>query len=231
MLEYDPITDLAHHPTPNLKRFGVNPFGESLYRIVFKDSRRHLVGKYWPDNGETGYRWVPKYPGVKTAWMLERWNSAWEFTRMSQSEWDRTMTCPISGFLLLGPYPSRGEYELAWEFDLGVAQDSLENVIGAVERGRDRTFQQIRQGHAAEYQYEEKDSRVQAEVEVRDACTYKGNAALSYGRHGRGTKTAPELRSAEELGLPIPKANRLRNPKDLRGLDVTTNLTTGRRIA
>lgn len=226
MFEYDPVASLQHHPTPNLRRFGVNPFGEPLYRIVFAESRRHLIGGCWAD-GEWGYHWVPKYKNISAKWILERWDSE----KLSKAEWDRTMVDPVSGWLLFGPYPARGDYEKAWEFDKGVAADSLDNIVAAIERGRMYSFQTVRDSIAADYAYDERDSRVQAEAEVRDACRFRGNSPLSFGRHGRGSKTAPNLKSAEELGLPIPQ-NVNRNPKDLRGLDVTSNLTTRtRRVA
>lgn len=225
MLEYDPVSSLQHHPTPNLKRFGVNPYGEPLYRIVFAASRRHLVGGCWAD-GEWAYHWVPKYKHAKSAWILERW----DVERLSKAEWDRTMVDPVSGWLLFGPYPSRGDYDLAWEFDKGVAADSLDNIVGAIERGRTYSFQDVRDAVASDYAYDERDSKQQAEQEVRDACRYRGNAPLSFGRHGRGTKTVPELRSAEELGLPVPRQTK-RNPRDLRGLDVTSTLRAGQRSA
>ena len=214
--EYDPATDLRHWPTP-MKRFGVNPYGENLYRIVLTTSRRHLVGGCWPD-GEVAYHWVQKYRMVKAAWILERWNSPLEFTRMSKTQWDTTMIDPVSGWLLLGPYPARGEYDLAWEFDQGVAADSLDNIIGALERGRSRSFQDCRDTVAAEYAQEDKDQRRESGAEIRDCLRAFGNAPISAGRFGRGTKTAPELRSAEELGLPVPQQRR---PANLPGLTST----------
>ena len=226
-LEYDPVLNLRHFPVP-MARFGKNPFGENLYRIVFTSSRRHLVGGRWPD-GTTGYHWVPKYRKVKAGWILERWNTAWQFAGMSQREWDTTMIDPVSGWLLLGPYPARGEYDLAWEFDAGVDADSLDKIIGAVELGRNRSFEDLRQFHKAEYAGEEKQWKGDANAEVRDAVTAFGNAALSSRLVSRGSKTRGEIRyTAEEAGMPIPRANRKRNPKDLRGLDVTSTLFTGR---
>lgn len=223
MFEYDPVTSLRHWPTP-MQKYGKNPFGEPLYRIVFRDSRRHLVGGTWPD-GATGYHWVPKYREVQAPWILERWYASHEFTKMSQAQWDLTMVDPVSGWLILGPYPSRGEYDMVWEFHPG---DNLDQVIAAVERGRDRSFTEVRDAHHAEYQQEQKTARADRFHELRDAQTAFGGDALSAGRFGRGTKTTPNLLSAEELGLPIPKAGRLRNPSDLRGLDVTSTLTAGR---
>lgn len=220
MFEYDPSKNLVHHPTPNLKRYGINTFLEPLYRIVATESRRNLVGGCWPD-GEVAYHWVKTYKQVTAQWILERW----DWCNMTKQKWDE-LTDPVSGWLVNGPYPARGEYYLAWEFDLGVAQDSLDTIIGAVERGRERSFGEIRAAHQKEYDYEEQDSKKQAEAEIRDVCRYKGNAPMSYGKYGRGSKTEPDLLSAEELGLPLPRLTPRRNPKDLRGLEFSSSLST-----
>ena len=220
--EYDPATSLRHWPTP-MGRFGKNPYGGNLYRIVLAESRRHLVGGTWA-GGETGYHWVQKYRGLRAAWILERWYSAFEFARMGRTEWDRTMTDPQSGWLILGPYPERGEYDLAWEFDLGVDADGLEKIIGAIERGRQRSFQDVRGAHADEYEKETRDQKRDTYDEIRDCMTFRGAAPLSYGRHGRGTKTAPPMRSANELGLPVP---RMAGGQNLNGLKYSSTMLAG----
>ena len=225
-LEYDPKVNLRHYPMP-MAKYGTNPYGEPLYRIVFRDSRRHLVGGAFAGEGPA-YHWVPKYRHVSAAWILERWHTAFEFTRMSQLQWDTTMVDPVSGWLILGPYPSRGEYDLVWEFDQGVSADSLDNIIAAIEKGRQRSFGEVRAAHDAEYQAEEKETRRLAQEEIRDAVTAFGIAPMSsLSGVNRGTKTVPELRSAQELGLRAPRRNFRRNPKDLRGLDYTSTLMVG----
>lgn len=225
MFEYDPVTSLQHHPTPNLKRFGVNQFNEPLFRIVWSESVRHLIGGLWPD-GDTGYHWVSTYKWQPGCWVLEQWTMPAESPR----EWNSRVE-PISGFPLLGPYPSRGLYQLAFRFDFGVDNDSLDKVIATVRYKRTRSFQDDRDLIRKTYEAEERETKGAIYEEYRDAVQFKPTAALSYGKHGRGTKTVPILRTAEELGLPIPKRNRERNPADLRGLDVTSTLSAGRRTA
>jgi hypothetical protein len=219
-LEYDPVLNLRHYPMP-MARFGTSPFGENLYRIVFTASRRHLVGRQWSD-GHIGYHWRPKYRAVKAAWILERWSPE----KLSKREWDRTMVDPFSGLLLFGPYPARGDYELAWEFDHGVEADSLDNLIAAVERGRSRSFEDLRTFHKAEYETEERDFKREAEAEVRDAVTAFGNAPVSSSRLMRGSKTAPEMRfSARDLGM-----RGVRGPaqRKLRGMEMKSAMFAGR---
>lgn len=221
MFEYDPVANLQRHPTPNMARFGLNPYSEPLYRIVYSDSVRHLVGGEWPD-GSRSYHWQKKYSQLH-AWVLEKWQAP----DCSPAIWDSRID-PLSGFPVLGPYPARGYYELAFVFDKGVDADDLDSLVAAIERKRTMSFQDCRDAIARDYAYEETDTRNQSEAEIRDAVRYRGNAPLSAGRFGRGTKTTPDLVFAEQIGLPIPRSVR-RNPKDLRGLDVTSNLTTGAR--
>lgn len=205
-------------------QYGKTPFGDPLYRIIFRDSRRHLVGGRWPD-GTQEYRWVPKYERVRAVWILERWYAAMEFTHMSKLKWDCTMVDPVSGWLILGPYPTRGEYDLVWEFDQGVDNDSLEKIIGAINRGRDRSFEEIRQFHKGEYAQEERDTQREGYAEIRDAMTAFGSAPIASSRLGRGTKTREMVRTANELGLPMPQAGGGRN---VGPLQISTSLIAGR---
>lgn len=215
-LEYDPAVNLVRHPTPNIRRFGVNQFSEPLFRIVWSESVRHLIGGLWP-TGETGYRWVKTYKWKPGLWVLEQWRMPSESIR----EWER-MTDPVSNFPVLGPYPARGYYELAYVFDFGVDSESLDTIIGKVRRKETRSFQDDRDLLQARYDQEEKTTSTNTFETCRDAVSYKPLAALSYGRHGRGTKTAPDLKSAEELGLRVPRGRR---PVELDGgLGMTTNL-------
>ena len=259
MLEYDPVTSLRHYPVP-MARFGQNPHGENLYRIVLASSRRHLVGGAWhktcPDcegsggigeargrckrcdgigrlQNEQAYHWVPKYRSLKNAWILEKWRSAFEVHRMTKEQWDLTMVDPVSGWLLLGPYPSRGEYELAWVFDKGVDADNIDQVIGALNKGRDRTFGQVREAHAKEYAAEEKEIDDGLYGAHREAYSAYGSRPFSSSRVHGGTKTAPPMRTAQELGLPIPKFKggkkkiSQRRSQNVRDVEVTTSFSNG----
>jgi len=219
-LDYDPAVNIRHWPTP-MSRYGKNPYGENLYRIVAAASVKHLVGGEWPD-GSRCYRWATRYPGVKTFWILERWG----MPAMSKREWD-DMRDPFSGWPILGPYPSRGEYQLAFEFDQGVQADNLDQLIALLERKRLRSYQDHRDAVMRDYDAEGREMRSAADAEIRDAVTAFGMAPVSSRMVSRGSKTRADLKTAEELGLPVPRLNRLRNPKDLRGLDMTSTLLAG----
>jgi hypothetical protein len=91
---------------PLLRQFGVNPWGESIFRVVWAPRRITLYGGYWWDNGLFEYRFVPRY-SRKKCWMLERWIPARHFA--SPLLWTQ-LTCNSEGYLSNGPYPQYGAY-------------------------------------------------------------------------------------------------------------------------
>lgn len=189
-LTYDPVADLRHYPVP-LARFGRNPYGANLYRIVFAPSRRHLVCGRWPD-GSDHAAYVGRYGALGEKWVMEKWLSAAEYAG-PQDRWD----------LVLGPYPARGEYELCHVFD-GILVDelSLEKLIGMIEAGRRTRFAEKVTAHRRDAEREKKAIRDQQEAMIRNRLPAFGVAPLvGYGGR-RGSKTVPILRTAEELGLP-----------------------------
>jgi hypothetical protein len=228
-LEYDPVASLRHFPMA-LGRFGKNPYGEPLYRIVSADSRRRLVGGFWQETGEVGYHWTRKYKRIE-GWILERW----QMPTLSKKQWDRDMIDPLSGWLLFGPYPERGEYEMAYHFDAEQKEAPtiglVEKLIGALERGRSRSFEEVRAAHKAEYDAEERETKANVYDELRDVRQAFGMAPISSARGvSRGTKTLPNVISAQEAGLPIPRRTARKNPVNLRGIGMTTTISQGVRI-
>ena len=199
MLQYDPAVNLRHYPVP-MSKYGTNPFGENLYRIVFTESRRHLVGGMWPD-GSMAYHWVPKYRQISSAWILERWR----FEPMTKFQWERDLVDPVSGWPLFGPYPARGDYDLCWEFDHGVDSDSMDNVVAFIEKRMVRSFQDTRDMISQGYEAEEKETRQNNFLDMRDTFPAFGSAPMTSGRFGRGTKTLPDAVTANELHMPRPR--------------------------
>lgn len=226
----DGAPTIQHYPAP-MGRFGQNPFGENLYRIVLAPSVARLIGGQWAD-GSRGYRWSVPLSYRGKGWILE----AWDWCRVSPREWESTVD-PLSQWPVHGPYPAQGEYYLSWEFDQGVEADSLEKIIGAIERGRNRNFEQIRQFHKAEYEAEERNRLREQDAEIRDGFTAFGVTPkpISSRLVSRGTKTMPEMKSANELGLPIPRAIRRaansgsRRTFDLRDARIQSSFIAGRR--
>lgn len=228
----DGAPTIQFFPRP-MGRFGQNPFGDNLFRIVLAPSVARLIGGQWPD-GSRGYRWSVPLSYRGKGWILE----AWDWCRISSREWDAAAD-PISGWPVNGPYPARGEYYLAWEFDRGVDADSLEQIIGAIDRGRRRSFEEVRQFHKAEYEAEERGRKREQDAAIRNDYTAFGvtpKPISSLTGVFRGTKTIPEMKSANELGLPIPRPAPLTRRKsgsrrtfDFRDATIRSSLIAGRR--
>jgi hypothetical protein len=97
-----------------MARYGENLFSEPLYRLVFSDSRTDLLGGKWPD-GNCDYREVPRYPGIKGQWIMEKWQSAEEYAG-SREQYELQQFDAESGLYTCGPYPHRGEYTYCHTF-------------------------------------------------------------------------------------------------------------------
>jgi hypothetical protein len=91
----------------SLRRFGLNPWGEPIYRIVWSESRWKTVGGLFHDGFRqvAEYRQVPMYRSI-ARWILE----VWKETPCSPALWYIDELDSISGLLRSGPYPYRGEY-------------------------------------------------------------------------------------------------------------------------
>jgi hypothetical protein len=99
---------LSIFPGIPMAGYGENPYGQPLYRLIFSDSRTDLLGGKWPD-GVCEYREVPRYPGIRGQWIMEKWQSAQEYAG-TREEYERAQLDADSGLYICGPYPHRGEY-------------------------------------------------------------------------------------------------------------------------
>ena len=188
MLNYDPVSNLQHFPIA-MSRFGLNPQGAPLYRIVFAPSRRYLVV------GEAA-EWRVLHKQLGPVWIMERWLPAEQFAKCTRDEWNRDM-------LVLGPWPEKGEYELCHVFDTAPPADaSIETLIAWIEAGRQIPFSETRAFHQKDAKRELLATRATAEDMIRNRLPAFGVSPMVGFGGGRGSKTAPLLRSAQELGLP-----------------------------
>jgi hypothetical protein len=119
---------------------GRNRFGEANYRAVWGWSRLTWIGGRWEDRDAHGVllrerielRREPKYHAVNR-WHIERWCPPEMYG--SPEDW-RAQTLEIEGaqsIPALGPYPSRGEYELAFTLE-GAEGEFVQLTPAIVER-------------------------------------------------------------------------------------------------
>jgi hypothetical protein len=146
-------------PTVPMRRFGITPLSESLYRVVFSDSRTDLLGGRWPD-GACEYREVPRYPGIRGQWILEKWCSPEAYAGTKQ-EYELAQWDPDSHLLTCGPYPHRGEYAHCYTFPFAPGELMVQQVVWALERSRSVTPSERKQGilDPLEKQQREQDQR------------------------------------------------------------------------
>jgi len=102
---------------------GLNRFGEPNLRVIWSNSRLGFVGGKFEERDEEGallrekfaLNFMPKYP-IEDRWLIEQWIPPEKFGT-PQSWWAQTK--PAADFKeegnipQLGPYPSRGEYQLS----------------------------------------------------------------------------------------------------------------------
>ena len=190
-----------------MKRFGVNPHGEAMYRIVYAPTRRYLVAGTWPD-GSTKASWAQLYGQLGDVWVMERWESGEDFAKCSREKWD----CEYS---VLGPWPDKGEYRLCHDFAGVVPSElSIEKLVGMIEMGLRTPFGATRAHQQAEMEAETRATDSQKDAMIRNWLPAFGTNPMVGHGGGRGSKTAKELKSAQELGLPGPGARRTRTPKN-----------------
>jgi hypothetical protein len=89
-----------------LRRFGLNPYGQPIFRCIWGPSATKIVGGYWMDSGTSEYRVTKRY-GDDPKWILERWQPASEIG--TPQSWDAS-TLTYDGFYGIGPFPAHGRY-------------------------------------------------------------------------------------------------------------------------
>lgn len=120
-------------PGGSLASFGQNDYAENIWRVVWSESRSYIFGARFAD-GFVGYRHIPLYM-KKKCYILERWLSAYSFTKCTEERWNRIHRDPDTGLNQLGPYPSRGVYYgPCWEFDGYPTLGAVESVIKILTR-------------------------------------------------------------------------------------------------
>ena len=98
-----------------LKKYGVNLYGENIFRVAWGPSRCYLVGGWWEQEREYSYHRQPKY-GRGEKWILEKWCPPALYGL--PEAWDRQTLSP-EGFYQVGPFPAHGEFECVAVFSTG----------------------------------------------------------------------------------------------------------------
>jgi hypothetical protein len=202
-----------------MARFGKNGYGDNLYRIVLAESRRMLIV------GGIA-QWGPCYPQAKdwfrdygTQWVLEKWVSAFRFTGMTASQWNRD-----SNNLILGPYPDRGEYIMCGNLPILPEVTNIDKLIAMVDAGSSYSWSEKLEACKKKQEYADAMAKSTREAIIRECLPTFGTTPMVGHGGARGTKTSPILRSANELGLPLGGGARAVKVKNPRKYDVKLKL-------
>lgn len=202
----------------DMKHFGTNPEGETMYRVVFAPSVYKLVFGQFAD-GFTGARARRSYPQIGKKWIIEKWLSGFQDTQLTPSEYERWgPRDPQSGMLINGPYPSKGVYNHCWTFEgENPEPGSIEKVINLIEHGAKRSPAEIRANNRMLDEKAEKEDRERRFLRVRETEPLYGirpaNFAGTPKRVNHKSQRTPI--SANELKFPARRGSvvSLRGPK------------------
>jgi hypothetical protein len=207
----------SHWPI-SMARFGSNPFGEPMYRVVFAPTVKKLVFGQFPD-GYVGGRVRPMHREIGNKWIIEKWISAFEDTKMTPSEYERYgPRDPQSGMLIDGPYPYQGTYNHCWTFDGENPEPaSIEIAIRLVEKGKGRSFSEIKAANREMDAKQEKQAAEQRFLRVRETEPLYGIRPASFpgGPKAVNHKSQRLPIAANDLGMPTKRGSvmSMRGPK------------------
>lgn len=185
-----------------MSRFGLNPQGENRFRIILAKSRRALIYGQWNGSGPQRAKWCQIYPLVEGDWVLEEWLDAFSFAGCTAEVWNRDPNLNI-----LGPYPHRGEYVMIGQSGFNPADLDIEKLIRLVHAADNYTWAEKLNACRKSAERDARERHHESEAIIRDALPAFGHAPFSQVSTGRGgaVKTAPVIRSANELNLRVPE--------------------------
>lgn len=159
---------VTHYPLP-MARFGLNEAGNPIWRVVFTDSVKRLIGGRWPD-GKEEYRSVRAYTetGVVGKWVLESWQSAMEHTLCTAEEYAiRFQQKGCTSSIQHEPYPYDGVYITRHVFD-GVPT-GVDELIARANKEHRMGFHERKRIHQETLDREAKERTESERYRLRDA--------------------------------------------------------------
>lgn len=199
----------SHWPV-SMAGFGKNPKGEPLYRVVLASTVFKLIFGTGPD-GTTGAHIRPAYRHIGKKWIIEKWLSGWETTKMTPREYQNYgPRDPQSGMLLEGPYPADGVYHHCWTFEGENPEiSSIEKIIGLIRKGEGKSLAQIKAENKAIDEKEEKRANAERFMRVRETEPLYGIRPASFAGTPKSVnhKTQRTPIAANELKLPYKRGS------------------------
>lgn len=184
-----------------MARFGVNPYGEPLYRLVYAPSVKKMVGGKFTD-GYIGYRARPAYRHIGQYWVIEKWISALELTRMTEEQYNRVYKDKDTGLFPTGPYPNRGVYHYCETLSCNPAEANIDKLVMWLEHSKHVDPAANQRQLLEELDKADKDDAAQRLDWARDKNRAAGIRAANFGGMVKAQKSYPMEKSATSLGLP-----------------------------
>lgn len=188
---------VTHHPTP-MAKYGLTPSGAPIWRIVFADSVKHLIGGRWPD-GKEEYRLARFYtgPGAKGKWVLESWISAFEHTGCTAEEYKIKFQAPNCVTTIQNePYPYGGTYVQRHIFAGEPA--GVEQLIAKWHAERDIGWAERRRLRQEEIDYDAAKNTERERYRLREAQPDPCGVMML------GKQKSGNLKDAKNFNLPGP---------------------------
>lgn len=183
-----------------MTRYGLNPYGKALWRVVWAPTVKKIVGGQFSD-GYTGYRVRKAYKQIGDNWILEKWQSAWDHTKMSRQSYESKFG-DASGLISTGPYPERGIYYLAEVLNGNPADMNFDWIIGFINKAARNDPQENMRAYLDSMKKQDEADAQNRFDRCKELLPAFGVRATSYRGHVKATKSAPLMKSANELGLP-----------------------------
>jgi len=204
------IPEPRHWPLTPLTQYGCIPGRtEPLFRIVFASSVRHLVGGEFAD-GFTGYRSVPTYEYIGDKWIMEKWASAFDFTKQTEVEYKAQWEDPETHLSITGPYPRNGAYQWVWTFN-SPDQIGAAGIVAALVNKAKYNSSAANRAAIEQAQAKAKQDRFQQNfAKMKDSNRVSGIRAANIGGMVKAQKSRPELMDARALGLPTHGARTIK---------------------
>lgn len=217
-MSYITVSNSLDVPNPqaypvDMSRFGKNPYGENLFRIVYAPSVKKLIFGT-NSKGETGAHLSMAYRHLGPNFILEKWISGKQATLMTPQEYENYgPRCPQSGMLLEGPYPSKGLYDHCWTFDTDTMQGgidgAIDKIVGLVRNGEKRSYSEIKAANKELDAKEEKRAADERFLRVREteSCFGIRPASLPGGPRVGNLKSLRNPITADKTGLPTKRGS------------------------
>lgn len=176
-----------------LARFGRNPWGAPIFRVVWSEAEHKTVGGEFHDGFRVvrEYRYVPKYRAT-ARWVLEMWKP----TPVSPKRWECDEYDHLSGLMKSGPYPYRGEYWAVMVLQgpkgeyVPLSPGLVQFVAGLISRSQSVTAWESFVAMRAEEERKQRETSARNRAIISDAISAFGNAAHSshYGKSKEKTR-------------------------------------------